>query len=47
MNIKTSDIARETIIVLSGAILAAVIIGQLPGLREWMRKQWDGAAPNV
>jgi hypothetical protein len=28
------------VIVLGGAIIAAVIIGQLPSLRDWIKAQW-------
>lgn len=38
------EVAREALIVIGGAIIAAVI-GYLPSLREWIKKQWDGA-PN-
>lgn len=34
------DIGREAVIVLAGAVLAAVIIGQLPGLKAWIKTQW-------
>lgn len=34
-------IARETVTVLAGAILAALIVGQLPGLKAWIREQWS------
>lgn len=37
------EIGREALIVLAGAIIAAAVIGQLPGLREWIKQQWDGA----
>lgn len=40
------EITREAIIVLAGALLAAVVIGNLPGLREWMQAQWAGAKPD-
>lgn len=35
-----SAIVTEGMIVLGGAILAALIIGQLPGLRTWIKDQW-------
>jgi hypothetical protein len=35
-----NDIVREGLIVLGGAILAAVVIGQLPSLRDWIKSQW-------
>lgn len=41
MKISVSDIGREALIVLAGAIVAAAIIGQLPGVREWIKRQWD------
>jgi hypothetical protein len=41
------ELARETLIVLGGALAAALIIGNLPSVREWMRKQWAGANPTV
>lgn len=40
---KPADVGRETLIVLLGAIAAAAIIGQLPGVRAWIKRQWDGA----
>ena len=39
------DVAREALIVIGGAIIAAAIIGAVPPLREWIKRQWDGA-PN-
>lgn len=33
-------IAREGLIVLGGALLAALIIGQLPAVRDWINRQW-------
>lgn len=41
------ELARETLIVLGGALAAALIIGSMPTVRAWMRKQWDGANPTV
>lgn len=38
-----AEIARETIIVLAGAIIAAAIIGQLPTVRAWIKEQWQDA----
>lgn len=35
------EIGRETLIVLAGALLAALIVGQLPGVKAWMREQWQ------
>ena len=39
---KPAEIGREALIVLGGAILAALIIGQLPGVKAWVKKQWEG-----
>jgi len=39
------EVAREAIIVMGGALVAAFIIGQLPQLRDWMKNQWAGAIP--
>lgn len=38
-------IGREALLVLGGAILAAAIIGLVPGLRAWIKQQWEGPAP--
>ena len=48
MNIKRlipapADIGREAIIVIAGALLAALIIGQLPPVKAWIRRQWGEA----
>lgn len=34
-------IGRETIVVLAGALLAALIVGQLPAVKTWIRQQWQ------
>lgn len=39
------EVAREAVIVLGGAILAAAIVGMFPQLKEWMKAQW-GDAPH-
>lgn len=44
---SVNEIGRETIIVLGGALVAALIIGNLPTVRDWMRKQWDNSNPSV
>lgn len=33
-------VGREALIVIGGAVLAALIIGQMPGVRAWISKQW-------
>jgi hypothetical protein len=37
------EISREAIVVIAGAVVAAFVIGQLPGVRAWIKAQWDGA----
>ncbi len=34
------EVTREAVIVIGGAILAAFIIGQLPSVKAWIKKQW-------
>lgn len=36
------EIGREAIIVIGGALLAALVVGNLPPLRDWIKKQWAG-----
>lgn len=36
-----AEIAREAIIVLGGALLAAFIVGRIPALRQWIRDNWE------
>lgn len=35
------EIGREALIVLAGALLAALIIGQFPGAKAWIKRQWE------
>ena len=35
------DLGREALIVLGGAVIAALVIGQLPGLKKWIKDQWE------
>lgn len=35
-------LAREALIVMGGAIIAAAVIGQVPALRDWIKRQWAG-----
>lgn len=37
---KPEEVARETLIVLGGAIAAAALIGMFPELRDWIKRQW-------
>jgi hypothetical protein len=48
MSLKTyipspENIVKEGLIVMGGAIMAAVIIGQVPALRDWIKAQWGDA----
>lgn len=33
-------VGREALIVLGGALIAALIIGSMPGVRAWIQQQW-------
>ena len=33
-------VGREALVVIAGALLAALVIGQFPGVRAWIDKQW-------
>lgn len=35
------EIGREAIIVLAGAILAAAVMSQFPGVKTWIKAQWQ------
>lgn len=35
-----SAIGREALIVVGGALVAALIIGNLPAVRAWIKAQW-------
>jgi hypothetical protein len=39
---KWQDFAKEAAVVVGGAIIAAAIMGQMPALRDWIKKQWAG-----
>lgn len=34
------EISREALAVIAGALIAALIVGQLPGVKAWIRAQW-------
>lgn len=36
-----SELGREALIVLGGAIIAAAIVGNIPALRDWIKAQWQ------
>lgn len=38
------DVGREAVIVIGGALIAAAVIGYLPGVREWIKRQWSGGS---
>lgn len=38
---KPQEIGREAIIVVGGALLAALVIGLFPGVKAWIKKQWE------
>ncbi|MCM3565918.1 hypothetical protein [Hydrogenophaga intermedia] len=40
---KPTEIGREALIVIGGAIVAALVMSQLPGLRAWIARQWGDA----
>jgi hypothetical protein len=35
------EVGREALIVIGGAIVAAIIISQLPSLQSWIKLQWN------
>lgn len=35
-----AEVGREALIVIGGAVLAALVISQVPGLGAWISKQW-------
>lgn len=36
-----TEISREAVTVIAGAIVAALIISQLPGVKAWIQRQWE------
>lgn len=36
-----SEIAREALIVIGGAIVAAFLISHVPALRDWIKDAWN------
>lgn len=36
------EVSREAICVIAGALIAAFVIGQLPGVKTWIQDQWGG-----
>ena len=37
---KLNAYLKEAAVVIGGAVIAAAIIGQLPGLKAWIKAQW-------
>jgi hypothetical protein len=37
------EVAREAIIVVGGALLAAAVVGAFPAVRDWIKGQWQDA----
>lgn len=36
-----AEVAREAVIVLGGAVLAALIIDLFPGVKAWIKEKWQ------
>lgn len=34
------EVARETLIVILGAVCAAAVVGMFPALKQWIHEQW-------
>ena len=43
---KPVDVGREAVIVIAGALVAALVIGYMPGLRDWIKAQWGSTTDN-
>lgn len=35
------EVAKEALIVVGGALLAALIVGQFPAVKAWVKRQWS------
>lgn len=35
------EVTREALVVIGGALLAALVIAQFPGVKAWIRAQWQ------
>jgi hypothetical protein len=35
-----SAVVNQALVLLAGSLLAALIVGQLPGVKAWIREQW-------
>lgn len=38
---RPAEVLREAVVVIGGAVLAAWVIGQFPGLKAWIKEQWQ------
>jgi len=38
------ELSREALIVLGGALVAAFVVGNVPGIKEWIAAQWGPAS---
>ena len=36
------EIGREALIIVGGAIVAALVVSQLPSLQAWIKSAWNG-----
>lgn len=37
---STAEVAREAVIVIAGAALAALVVGYFPEFKRWIKDQW-------
>jgi hypothetical protein len=44
---RWQDIGKEALIVIGGAIVAALIISQMPGVKAWINKQWGDTPKGI
>jgi hypothetical protein len=35
------DVVKQAAVTLAAAVLAAWVVGNLPGVKAWLRKQWS------
>jgi hypothetical protein len=38
---KWQEVGREAVIVVGGALLAALIMSQFPSVKAWIKKAWE------
>lgn len=39
------EVIRSTLVVLASAVLAALVMSQAPGLRDWIARAWGDRPP--